>query len=173
MRLHALAFAASALMLGACGGGEKKADTAAAAPAATPDTTAAASAAPATSTTASGTATAAPITGKTVEVKMIGDAQGYRFDPANVTIAKGDGVKFTMVSGGPHNVAFDPAGIPAGSNAQLDANMSNKMAELSSNMVSNPGESVTVSFANLPSGTYNFHCTPHLAMGMKGTITVQ
>src|SRR5205085_12083608 len=119
------------------------------------------------------TATAAPITGKTVEVKMIGDPQGYRFDPANVTIGKGDGVKFTMVSGGPHNVAFDPQGIPAGSSAQLDANMSDKMAELSSNMKANPGDAITVSFANLPAGTYNYHCTPHLAMGMKGAITVQ
>ena len=175
MRFYAYAFAASALVLGACGGGDNKAaDTsAAAAPAATPDTTAAATAAPATSTTAAGTATAAPVTGNTVEVKMIGDAQGYRFDPANVTIKKGDGVKFTMVSGGPHNVAFDPAGIPAGANAQLDANMSDKMAELSSNMKTNPGESITVSFANVPAGTYNFHCTPHLAMGMKGAITVQ
>jgi plastocyanin len=175
MRFYAYAFAASALVLGACGGGDKKADSTAAAPAAT-DSAAnatAAPAAPATSTTASGSATAAPITGKTVEVKMIGDAQGYRFDPANVTISKGDGVKFTMVSGGPHNVAFDPQGIPAGSNAQLDANMSDKMAELSSNMKTNPGESVTVSFANVPAGTYNFHCTPHLAMGMKGAVTVQ
>ena len=174
MRFYAYAFAASALVLGACGGGDNKAaDTSAAAPAATPDTTAAATAAPATSTTAAGTATAAPITGNTVEVKMIGDAQGYRFDPANVTIKKGDGVKFTMVSGGPHNVAFDPAGIPAGSNAQLDANMSDKMAELSSNMKTNPGDAITVSFANVPAGTYNYHCTPHLAMGMKGVITVQ
>ena len=175
MRFYAYAFAASALVLGACGGGDNKAadSSATATPAATDTTAASATTPPATSTTASGSATAAAITGKTVEVKMIGDAQGYRFDPANVTISKGDGVKFTMVSGGPHNVAFDPQGIPSGANAQLDANMSDKMAELSSNMKTNPGESVTVSFANLPAGTYNYHCTPHLAMGMKGTITVQ
>jgi plastocyanin len=119
------------------------------------------------------TASSAAITGDIVEVRMIGDAFGYRFDPANVTVKKGDGVKFTMVSGGPHNVAFDEAGIPAGSAAQLDANMSDKMAMLSSNMKTNPGDAITVSFANLPAGTYNYHCTPHLAMGMKGTITVQ
>jgi plastocyanin len=177
MRFYAFAFAASALVLGACGGGENKAadTTAAPAAAATPDTAnkAATPGPTGTSTTASGTATAAPATGKTVEVKMVGDANGYRFDPANVTIKQGDAVKFVMVSGGPHNVAFDPAGIPAGATAQLDANMSDKMAELSSQMKSNPGESITVSFANLPAGAYNYHCTPHLAMGMKGTITVQ
>jgi plastocyanin len=174
MRFYAYAFAASALVLGACGGGDKKtADSAAAAAPAADTTAAAAPAPPATSVTPSGTATAAAVTGNTVEVKMIGDAQGYRFDPANVTIKKGDGVKFTMVSGGPHNVAFDEANIPAGSAAQLDANMSDKMAMLSSNMKMNPGDAITVSFANVPAGAYNFHCTPHLAMGMKGTITVQ
>jgi plastocyanin len=175
MRFYAYAFAASALVLGACGGGEKTADSAAAAPSA--DTTAAAPApAPnaATPATPAGAATAAPITGQTVEVKMVGDAKGYRFEPANVTIKKGDGIKFTMVSGGPHNVAFDPAGIPAGSSDQLNANMgSDKMADLQSNLKANPGESVTISFANVPSGAYNYHCTPHLAMGMKGVITVQ
>jgi Copper binding proteins, plastocyanin/azurin family. len=71
-------------------------------------------------------------------------------------------------------VAFDPATIPADSKAQLDANMgAGKMGELSSAMTMNPGESVTISFANIKPGKYPFHCTPHLAMGMKGEITVQ
>ena len=26
---------------------------------------------------------------------------------------------------------------------------------------------------NVPAGKYNYHCTPHLAMNMRGTITVQ
>jgi plastocyanin len=173
MRFYAFAFAASALVLGACGGGDNKAADSAAAPA--PDTTAAAAAPAPTgaATTAAGTATAAPITGKTVEVKMLLDGSTYKFDPANVTIAKGDGVKFVLVSGGPHNVAFDPAGIPAGSTAQLNANISEVQAELTSAMKMAPGESITVSFANVPSGQYNFHCVPHLAMGMKGVVTVQ
>ena len=173
MRFYALAFAASAIVLGACGGGDNKAadsaapaDTAAAAAAPTPGPTG-------TTTSAAGTATAAPATGATVEVKMIGDAQGYRFDPANVTVKAGDAVKFVMVSGGPHNVAFDPATVPDAVKAQLDANISEKMAELSSAMKQNPGESITVSTANIAAGKYDFHCTPHLAMGMKGSITVQ
>ena len=165
------AVAGLALVLVACGGEKKAADSAAPAP----DTTAAA-AAPAptgTTTSATGTATAAPATGATVEVKMIGDAQGYRFDPANVTVKAGDAVKFVMVSGGPHNVAFDPATVPDAVKAQLDANISEKMAELSSAMKQNPGESITISTANIAAGKYDFHCTPHLAMGMKGSITVQ
>ena len=116
----------------------------------------------------------APIAGTTHEVKMVGDAKGYRFEPANITVKQGDGIKFLVVSGGPHNVAFDPATIPADVKAQLDANMgTDKMGELSSNMKMNPGESVTVSFGNIKPGAYPFHCTPHLALNMKGVITVQ
>ena len=98
----------------------------------------------------------APITGKTHEVRMLGgDAQGYRFDPANITVKQGDGIKWIMVSGGPHNVAFDAATIPADVKPQLDANMgTDKMGELSSNMKMNPDETITVSFANIKPGKY-------------------
>lgn len=157
------------LALLACGG-QKKTTTDSAATASTPTPTS--SSAPASPN--SPAQSAAPITGQTVEVKMLQDPQGnYRFDPAQVTIKSGDGVKFIMVSGGPHNVAFDPAQIPPGAKAQLSANMQQQVSELSSPMMMNPNETYTISFGNMPPGKYEFHCTPHLAMGMKGTITVQ
>jgi plastocyanin len=175
MRFHGFAVAVGVLALGACAGGEKKpADTTHVAV----DTSASsASTTTSTTTTPAGTSGAvaqAPVTGKTQEVKMIGDAKGYRFEPANFTVKAGDGVKFVVVSGGPHNVAFDPATIPADGRGQLDANMgTEKMGELSSALKTNPGESVTISFANIKPGQYPYHCTPHLALGMKGVITVQ
>jgi len=76
-------------------------------------------------------------------------------------------------AGGPHNVAFDPATVPAESKDQLNANMVGQLSELSSAMVMNAGEAVTISLGGIKPGTYPFHCTPHLAMGMKGTLTVQ
>jgi plastocyanin len=182
MRFLGQALLASMFVLGACAGSEKKAaaadttsGTAAATPAATPAAAPAAPADSASKTTAASSSqvTPAPITGKTWEVKMIGDQQGYRFDPAHLTIKEGDGVKFVMVSGGPHNVAFDSTAIPAGATAQLKANMPNQMAPLQSNFMMNDGESYTVSFGKLPKGVYNFHCVPHVSLGMKGTITVQ
>ena len=170
MRFIGKALVASAVVLGACGGGEKKEEApAAAAPAATSAATSAA--APAAVATAGG---AAPVTGATIEVKMIGDEKGYRFEPAVVKAKTGDAIKFVFISGGPHNVAFDAATIPADVKAQLDANFgTNKMAELSSNMMMNAGESVTISLGGIKAGTYDFHCTPHLAMNMKGKLTVQ
>jgi len=174
MRFYGFAVAVGVLSFGACAGGEKKPadDTTHVAI----DTTAASTTTttPGTSTTTSGTATMGPVTGTTKTVNMVGDAKGYRFEPANFTVKQGDGVKFVVVSGGPHNVAFDPATIPADVRPQLDANMgTDKMGELSSNMKMNPGESITVSFANIKPGTYPYHCTPHLALNMKGVITIQ
>lgn len=165
MRFHGLALVVGAVVLGACGGGEKKADTTATPPAS--------SATPAPATPAAGAVAKMPATGATHDVKMIGDDKGYRFEPADITVKQGDAVTFTMVSGGPHNVAFDPTTIPAAGKAQLDANMDQKLSELNSPMLMNPNEKYTISFAGVAPGVYPFHCTPHLAMGMKGQITVQ
>jgi plastocyanin len=175
MRFHGFAVAIGVFALSACAGGEKKpADTT---HVAVDTSTTTASTTTSTATTPAGTsgaAAAAPITGTIHEVKMVGDAKGYRFEPANITVKAGDGIKFAVTSGGPHNVAFDPATIPADVRGQLDANMgAEKMGELSSALKTNPGESVTISFANIKPGQYPYHCTPHLALGMKGVITVQ
>lgn len=150
----------------ACGGADTSntattTDTAATAAAATPAATPAA------------TGTMAPITGTTHEVRMVFENNEYKFVPANITVKAGDGIRWIMVSGAPHNVAFDPATVPANAKGQLSANMPNQISELSSPMMINPNETYTISFANVPAGTYNYHCTPHLAMGMRGVITVQ
>jgi plastocyanin len=174
MRFYELAVAVGVITLGACAGGETKpADTTHVAVDTSSTTTTTTGSATTTGATG-GAVTMAPITGKTQTVNMVGDAKGYRFEPANITVKQGDGIKFVVVSGGPHNVAFDPATIPSDVKGQLDANMgTDKMGELSSNMKMNAGESVTVSFGKIKPGQYPFHCVPHLALNMKGVITVQ
>ena len=164
MRFYGIALATSAFILTACGGGDSQ-------PAA--DSAAAPAVAPTTEAPAATAGTPAPITGTTHEINMVGDEKGYRFEPQNITIKAGDGVKWIMVSGGPHNVAFDPAKVPADVKGQLSANMPNQMSELSSPMFMNPNEAYTVSFANVKAGKYDYVCTPHLAMGMTGSVTVE
>jgi plastocyanin len=171
MRFYGIAVLAGAVVLGACGGEKQPvADTTATA------TTPSAATTPDTSATAAGAAgavAAAPATGTTHEVKMIGDAKGYRFEPADITIKQGDAVKWIMVSGGPHNVAFLNLTDPT-TKAQLNSNMPGQhMAEDSSPLLMQPNEPYTVSFAKIPAGKYEYDCTPHAAMGMKGSITVQ
>ncbi len=165
MQIKGLALVMSVFVFAACGGESQPAGESAPAP-----TTETAAAAPA----AAGAAVLAPATGTTHEIKMVGDEKGYRFEPANLTIKTGDAVKFVFVSGGPHNVAFDGAALAADAKSQLDANFgSQRMAELSSLMYMTAGENITISFAKIPAGSYPFNCTPHLAMGMKGVVTVQ
>lgn len=153
----------------ACGGDKSASavDTTAAAPAP------AAAPAGTTASMAGGAVSAAPITGKTVDVKMVGDAKGYRFEPANFTVKVGDGVKFINVSGGPHQVTFWADSIPAGTAAQLDKNMPNTTSPLQGPLAVTPNQEYIVSLAGLKPGVYHYYCTPHLAMGMTGVITVQ
>lgn len=179
MRFYGFAVAAGMITLGACAGGEKNpADTTHVAvdtsSAATTTTTAGGASSTTTGGAPGGAVAAAPVTGTTKTVNMVGDAKGYRFEPANITVKQGDAIKFVVVSGGPHNVAFDPATIPGDVKPQLDANMgTDKMGELSTSLKMNPGESVTISFGKIKPGQYPYHCVPHLALGMKGVITVQ
>ena len=161
--------------LTACGGGTKNADTTAApgGPGQPAPSAGASASAPAAGATPGGAAAAQAPTGKTWEVKMLGDATGYKFDPANLTIKEGDAVKWTVVSGPPHNVSFYSDSIPAGAQNQLQANMPNTMSPLTSPLFNNPGESYTVSFKGVAKGTYKYFCTPHQALGMHAQLTVQ
>ncbi|MDX2193873.1 MAG: plastocyanin/azurin family copper-binding protein [Gemmatimonadales bacterium] len=144
-----------AAVLAACGG-EKKAEEA---PAAAPAPEAA--------------APAPAATGTTHKVEMVLDGGKYLYKPAELAIKAGDVVEFVNVSGGPHNVQFDAAKIPAGADKVLDAGMGEKMGPLAGALIAEPNASYKVSFANAPAGAYEYFCLPHQAMGMKGKITVQ
>ncbi len=152
----------AAVLLAACGGDK---------PAESTDAVAPAMDAPAMDAPAAGAAQA--ITGTMHEVKMLINAdQAYVYEPAEITVKQGDGIKFVMVSGGPHNVAFDATLLPADVKSQLLANMPNQAQELMGPMMLSEGEDYTISFAGIAPGTYEYFCTPHLAMGMRGKVTV-
>ena len=110
---------------------------------------------------------------KTVDVQMLGDASGYRYAPAAVTIQRGDKVRFTLVSGPPHNVVFWADSIPKGAAAPLAKGMPQTVDKLTSPYYVKTGDTYVVSFDGVPAGTYKYYCTPHLALGMKGTIVVK
>ncbi|HST62731.1 MAG TPA: plastocyanin/azurin family copper-binding protein [Longimicrobium sp.] len=115
----------------------------------------------------------APAAATVHEVKMYMEGANARFEPANVTIRRGDQVKFITVNGGPHNVWFDPARVPDAAEAALSAGMPNQMAPLAGPFVNEAGASYTVSFAGVPAGRYEVLCMPHTGLNMKGVITVQ
>lgn len=165
MQFKGLALVASAFIFAACGGGSETQPAAETTPAATAE---------ATPAPAAGAVTAMPATGTTHEIKMVGDDKGYRFEPANITIKQGDAIKFVAVSGFPHNVAFVGTGLTDAVKAQINANLGTaRLADLSSQMYLAANEGFTLSFAGIPAGKYEYNCTPHLAMNMKGVITVE
>jgi len=151
MRYIGLALVASAVVLNACGGGDKAPD----------------------STQAAVVVAAMPITGATVVVDMISDGNLFKFVPVDITIKSGDGVNFVTKSGNPHNVAFNPMDLPPDVRAQLKANMTDQSAELQSPILPNIGDSYIISFGGVKPGKYAVLCPLHIAQGMRGTITVQ
>ena len=140
------------LALGALACGEKKADQA---QAAQPE------------------AAAAQPAGAVVEIKMVGSGNSYRYEPATFTVPAGGTVRFINVEGGPHNVSFYADSIPGGTADKLNAAMANRMDNLAGPFLVTVNDHYDVSFAGLSAGVYKGYCTPHQALGMKFTATLQ
>jgi plastocyanin len=110
--------------------------------------------------------------GRTHVVRMIGDAKSFRFDPARVEIASGDTVVFEVVSGQPHDVAFDTTITPEAAR-RLSLAMRDQLAPLAGPLLVKPGDHYAVSFDGIGAGRYPFYCLPHQALRMTGEVVVQ
>ena len=141
----------SVALLAACGGGgDQKAEPASQA---APD-------APSAGNDAASPSVAAGGDTVTVRVVTTDNGAGGRFEPAAVTAKRGDVLRFVGDGGAAHNISWPAAENPAG--ATLPAMSAYLTAD---------GQGVD-EVVNLPPGTYTFQCDPHLATGMKGTLTV-
>lgn len=106
--------------------------------------------------------------GEVHTVKMVGDADGFYFEPESLTIEPGDKVVWEMVSGAPHNVSFRDQDIPEGAQDVLE-----EKGAYVSDQFSVPGQNFEVHFTETyPTGTYDYICEPHVASGMTGTLTI-
>jgi plastocyanin len=153
MRMTSLV-AGLAMVLAACGGEKKSSDQ----PAAAPEQPGA----PAATSTAAGA---------THDVNMVLEGSSYKYVPAELTVGPNDVVRYHNKSGGPHNVAFWPDSIPSGAASHIV--VPDPMGPLSSKLVVAPDEVIEVKLNEAPKGDYKFHCTPHLALGMVGKLTVK
>ena len=126
-----------------------------------------------TATTASGTSpAAAPASGgsgaavtpapgrKVVEVKMITDGTGNRFEPNKLEVKEGDVLRFTLVAG-VHNVHFLP-----------DSNPGKTGLPAMSEMLQLPGQTLDIP-VNFKEGHYYFQCDPHALLGMTARLEVE
>lgn len=86
----------------------------------------------------------------------------FAFEPARITVRPGDVIRFTQAGALPHNVELrgSPDGVELG-----DARMGPFLTA--------KGQSYDLVIdERFAPGEYEFVCTPHVAMGMKGTIVV-
>jgi plastocyanin len=114
------------------------------------------------------------VRGEIHTVRMLLDEEGFRFEPAYLTVRAGEGVRFVMISGVPHNVTFDEQFIPAGARLQLAANLTALGArDLAAPVVTTPDSSYVVSTSGLPRGEYLFFCAPHRSLNMHGVLTIE
>ncbi|MBE9062189.1 plastocyanin [cf. Phormidesmis sp. LEGE 11477] len=97
-------------------------------------------------------------------VKMGSDGGLLVFEPATVTVSKGDTVTWENNKMAPHNVIFDANNIPGGK--EVADQLTNKQLTFS------PGESYSSTFDVEP-GEYTYYCAPHRGAGMVGKVVVE
>jgi len=98
---------------------------------------------------------------ETKVVKMGADNGQLIFDPAKISICKGDSVKWVNNKGGPHNVVFDEEAIPSGVD-QEKISMDEQLGE--------EGDTFVMSFDT--TGDYSYYCEPHRGAGMQALLVV-
>ena len=98
--------------------------------------------------------------GKTIEVKLITDVDGNRFEPSRIEAHQGDVVRFVLHVG-VHNVHFLPDSNPGKANLPAP-----------SEMLQLPGQTYELPITLAP-GKYYFQCDPHAALGMIGHLEVE
>ena len=99
-------------------------------------------------------------TGDVIEVKMITDEQGNRFEPAEFEAEQGDIIRLVLVSG-VHNLHFLP-----------DSNPGAVGLPPASDMLQLPGQTLDIP-VTMKRGHFFFQCDPHALLGMVGHLEVE
>ena len=81
-----------------------------------------------------------------------------QFSPRNLTIQPGDTVTWVNQAEEEHNMVSYPDGFPAGAQG------------FASELLTKEGQTWSHTFT--VEGTYEYHCIPHLFLGMHGSIVV-
>ncbi|MFL5494679.1 MAG: plastocyanin/azurin family copper-binding protein [Gemmatimonadales bacterium] len=97
----------------------------------------------------------------------------YHFDPSVVTVKPNDIVVFRVVSGAPHSVVFEGAGLSSQARGALNAALVRRAGDLSSPLLTSSGTEYRLVVPALDPGSYPFYCLPHRAYDMRGELQVQ
>jgi plastocyanin len=103
----------------------------------------------------------------TYTIKMGSDSGNLVFQPATLTVKRGDVIQWVNNKLPPHNVMFDASKAPA-ENAKMLAALSH------SQLMIKPDENYVLTISDdLPPGEYNYYCAPHRGAGMVAKIIVE
>lgn len=108
------------------------------------------------------------------EIRLEADAEKdiFRFVPAQVTARTGDVLLFKTVSGAPHSIVFEAAGLSGPAREALNGAMSRRAGDLSSPLLAPNGAEYRIVVPALSPGRYQFFCLPHRAYDMRGTLRI-
>jgi plastocyanin len=112
---------------------------------------------------------------RTHTVKLVHpeSSSSYRFEPGTVTANPGDVLVFTVESGGPYMVAFQPGDFSAPALVLMTKAIPGANAELRGPTLRTRGDSFRVTLPSLPPGEYRFYSVTHVSYRMAGTLTVR
>jgi plastocyanin len=96
----------------------------------------------------------------------------YRFVPASVRARPGDVLLFRTVSGTPHSIVFEAAGLSTPAHEALNGAMGRRAGDLSSPLLSPDGAEYRIVVPAISPGRYQFFCLPHRAYDMRGNLHV-
>jgi len=103
---------------------------------------------------------ALPASAKEHIVKVVSDYDNLRmyFEPKSLTVSPGDTVTWVNQAAEMHNMLTFPDGFPEGAQGFVSPYLKKK------------GERWSFTFE--VAGSYEYHCLPHLPMGMHGVVIV-
>jgi plastocyanin len=109
------------------------------------------------------------------QIKLEADAgkEDYRFSPASVTARPGDVLVFKVVSGAPHSIVFEGAGLSENARASLNAALGRRAGDLTGPLLTENGSEYRITVPVLPAGTYRFFCLPHRAYDERGELRIK
>ena len=107
-----------------------------------------------------------------VRVEANAEKEIYRFLPATVSARPGDVLLFKTVSGTPHSIVFESAGLSGPAQEALNGAMPRRAGDLSSPLLSPDGAEYRMVVPALSPGRYQFFCLPHRAYDTRGTLRI-
>jgi plastocyanin len=112
-------------------------------------------------------------TEREIRLQVNPDREQYRFVPASTVARPGDVLVFKVISGAPHSIVFDAAGLSPLAHDALNAALPRRTADLSSPLLTTDGAEYRMILPSLPRGAYRFYCLPHRAYDMHGELRIQ